>query len=228
MAQDKQLPSIILLDRNRFDFHGAHIAGIVTCVFPPEVVSDMEVINRQAFRAHIQSFLQVNKISPTKILVVLSPAICFETLLPTQTQLEGDAITKNFVDTVPFEDVVYRTYKSQKGNTVIAVNAAIIDALKIELSSFGHTVLALVPATMFGILHNQTGLDVKTAQILSENALSSLSLDLTTQVAKTSMPVHQEAPLVALSHNRRLVVLLCMFLVLILILIVLLKSTVLV
>ena len=65
---------IVYLDKNRFDFHGGAVAGTATCVFPPEVVFDMEVKHRPAFRSHIQSFLSVNKISPSKISQSFSPA----------------------------------------------------------------------------------------------------------------------------------------------------------
>lgn len=223
MAQDKQLPAIIFLEATRFDFHGGNIAGTATCVFPAEVVYDMEVKDRPAFRAHIQSFLQVNKISGMKILVVLSPAICFENLITSSTQLDEETTIKNFIDTVPFEEIVHRKYKSQKGNVVVAANASIINALKIELSTFGHYILAVVPSSVLGTPHNHSALDAKTAQYLSENALSLVSLDIATTI-QTSPPVHEEAPLATLSRNRRLVVLLLIFLVLIIAMILMLKN----
>lgn len=216
--------SIVYLDKNRFDFHGGSIAGTATCVFPQEVVFDMEVKHRPAFRSHIQSFLSVNKISPSKILVILSPSICFENLHSPQAQLESNKLVKNFVETVPFEQVASRTYKTQKGNLIICTNASFIEALKAELSSFGNFILAVVPATMLGIQHNQTGLDVKTAQTLSENALTSAALDINTEIAKTETPVYKETPLQSIVRNRRLIILLSVFLVLLIILILVLKS----
>ena len=215
---------IVYLDKNRFDFHGGAVAGTATCVFPPEVVFDMEVKHRPAFRSHIQSFLSVNKISPSKILVILSPSLCFENLHSPQAQLEGNTTIKNFIETVPFEQVAYRTYKTQKGLLTICTNASFIEALKAELSSFGHFILAIIPATMLGIQHNQTGLDVKTAQTLSENALSSAALDITTEVAKMETPARKEAPLESLVKNRRLIILLSVLLVLTIILILVLKN----
>src|SRR3989344_7396035 len=104
--------SIVYLDKNRFDFHGGAVAGTATCVFPAEVVFDMDVKHRPAFRSHIKSFLSVNKISPSKILVILSPSLCFENLHSPQAQLEGNTTIKNFIETVPFEQVAYRTYKT--------------------------------------------------------------------------------------------------------------------
>ena len=217
--------SIVYLDKNRFDFHGGAVAGTATCVFPPEVVFDMEVKHRSAFRSHIQSFLSVNKISPSKILVILSPSLCFEKLHTPQVQLEGDKAVKNFIETVPFEQVANRTYKTQKGNLTICTNASFIEALKAELSSFGHFILAVAPATMLGIQHNQTGLDVKTAQMLSENALSFAALDITTEYSKMETPVRKETPIESIVRNRRLIILLSVFLVLIIILILVLKNS---
>ena len=216
--------SIVYLDKNRFDFHGGAVAGTATCVFPAEVVFDMEVKHRPAFRSHIQSFLSVNKISPSKILVILSPPLCFEKLHTPQVQLDANIADKNFIETVPFEQVAIRTYKTQKGLLTICTNATLIEALKTELSSFGHFILAVVPATMLGIQHNQTGLDVKTAQTLSENALSSVALDITTEAAKMETPVRKKTPLESIAANRRLIILLSVFLVLIIILILVLKN----
>lgn len=126
--------------------------GIINLDFPPEIVFDMDVKNREALVNLMGTFVQNNKLTPAQIFFVLSETVCFSKDFAVKdpantTKVDVDA--QKFIDAVPFNNVISKVYKTAAVVRVVCANQDLIDSILDVFTARGFGLTALVPANIY-------------------------------------------------------------------------------
>lgn len=121
------MKSVIYIDRNNLYFYGSNVHTPLTLPFQPTVVRDIEVINGEELEKQLNDFIKNNKIEPSEALLIIAHQSSFEKIIDPKTppdQLE--TAKKQFLDNVPFEQTLSKSFTTNKGTKIIAVNKDLV------------------------------------------------------------------------------------------------------
>lgn len=161
----KEHPIIIFLDRNGFIIYQDTLSNVWQFPFAQDLVVNLDVINKIQLENSIGAFIQTNKISPSSLIIILSDSVVFQKDLaslqknPESTdpnQQENELIIgnkeqqekeiRNFLDIVPFEDVLIKVINN---NIIVVVNKDLLEALVSPFKAIGCVVDAIVPGFIY-------------------------------------------------------------------------------
>lgn len=150
MELGKKPPAILYLDKNGFYFYSDGLPTLTSLGFTPEVVRDMDVVNSTAFLTQIKTFVEQYQLTPSTISIVLSPNVTFEKDVVGLDKEQQDEAVKRFVDAIPFENVMYKTYPIEKGVKVIGSSEDLFTELKIAFEKLGFGIDIVIPFQLLG------------------------------------------------------------------------------
>ncbi len=127
MDFSKKLQAIFYIEATRAFFYPGAAGDLLQLPFPPDVVSDLEILNRPKLLEQLQAFLQTQSIMPSDILLVFATPIVFEKEFPQEKNHEP---IDQFIEYIPFEEVLTRTFQQDKLSHVIGVNKEIYESFK--------------------------------------------------------------------------------------------------
>lgn len=146
----KKQPGFLYLDKNGFYFFEEGLNSVISLAFLATSVRDMDVINGSALMNQIKSFIEQYKLPPSDFSVILSPNITFEKEITGISNDTAKEEVEKFVDTVPFESVIFKEYQIEKGVKIIASNDDLFRELKIGFEKFAFSVNSVIPYQMLG------------------------------------------------------------------------------
>lgn len=200
----KNHPIILFIDRSGFSLFQDTQSNIPKFNFTPDVVVNLDVVNKEQFTNLLATFIQINKIVPSSLAVILSDTVIYEKdlsippptvvnpalpkpALPEQSVPEENI--QNFLDNVPFEDVLAKVIKSENTNRVVAVNKDLVETIVSVFVSRGSIIEAVVPSFLYGQSANFTqGLTQENIRIILERAEIIKIGNLLTDQQKVSPP----------------------------------------
>lgn len=173
----KNHPIILFIDRNGFGIYQDVLPNIPRFNFTPDLVANLDVTNKDQFTALIATFIQINKMVPGGLVVVLSDDVIYIKDLAVQSQKPAlpsedhkDEV-QNFLEDVPFEDVLAKVIKLGQASRVVAVNKDLVMAIINTFVSKGSIAEVVVPGFMYGQSVNFTaGLTPENIKVILENA----------------------------------------------------------
>ncbi len=118
-----------------------------TLTIPVAVINNLEVINRDELYVLIADWTKSRTYTTTEIIWLLAPGVYFEQTFPDSEKDKWDSATVQFLDTVPFEEVVSRVYSPVNGRQVVALNKDLITSLMQAFTLHGYPTRAVVPAS---------------------------------------------------------------------------------
>ncbi|HKB88057.1 MAG TPA: hypothetical protein VKC53_00240 [Patescibacteria group bacterium] len=148
MADSKDI--VILLERDKFYLYTDGF--ILSLNFPPNMYSDLDIKDRDAFFNLVTNFIQANKVEPSQILFVISEVACFSKDFPVKDPNDTskvDEASQSFVDAVPFNSVLSRIYKTPAFYRVVATNLDLVDTIVDAFTAKGFGLTAVVPANIY-------------------------------------------------------------------------------
>jgi len=119
--------SILYLEQNRGIFYNAENPSMLQLDFPPDVMRNLDLFNKDKLYALIQAFVETYQILPTSLILLLSPTITFDKDF---TLDQSDAEINAFTDLVPFQVVLSHTYSLEEKKKIVAANKEFIDAIQ--------------------------------------------------------------------------------------------------
>lgn len=188
----KNNPVVLFLDRGGFTLYQAALVNIIKFVFTPDIVANLEVVNREQFFALVSSFIDKSKIIPSIVIVLLADSIIYEkdlskipqkiqpvtpnTPSPSSSQKildlankeqESKAEIQNFLQNIPFEDILAKVIKIQTTTRLVAANKDLIYSTTDPFTKKGFVIEAIVPAFLYGQSANlANGLTPDIAQLV--------------------------------------------------------------
>lgn len=173
----KNHPIILFVDRSGFSVFQDTLPNIPKFNFTPDVVANLDVISKEQLVNLISTFIQINKIVPSSLGLVLSDTVIYEkdlvnppgtslhpasqTAVPSQppsnpmvTQENADKEHKeeiqNFLENIPFEEVLAKDVKTDKIDRIVAVNKDLIMTIADVFEKSGSVIEAIIPSFMYG------------------------------------------------------------------------------
>lgn len=161
---------ILFLDRDRLNIYLPDKKTIITFEFKPEIVRDLEILNREQFYLELKSFIENNKLSPCSLIIILSKNTLFEKdFVAGQGSEEEQKIqAQQFIESVPFEPVASKSIISDKGFRVIVSNEDLFETVSAVFKEIGFTVSVVLPVSLFG--DNITTLNTDSIRVFYQRA----------------------------------------------------------
>lgn len=144
----KKQPSIFYFDQNRGYFYIGNSYGLLEVNFPIEAISHLEVISEEKLINIIKEFIETNKILPCNIILLLSIFVTFEKDFTDKNVSMEDAEVKEFLDYVPFEDVLAKIINIGQKQKLVAVNKKLIEVIKEAFYNQKFNLISVVPVAV--------------------------------------------------------------------------------
>lgn len=122
--------AVIYIDANTGFFYSPGIGSVLQLDFPPDVISELDLVNKEKFEQILNLFIQNNFKGEFEIILVLSQNLTFEKELLPELGKDTETQIQEFIGVVPFEEVLSRAYKYKKNVKVVAMNKEIYDAIR--------------------------------------------------------------------------------------------------
>ena len=162
---------LIYLQQDKFDFYQPAIGKIIEFGFVTEIIKDLEIINADLLDNLIKLFVTNNKIVPGEMVMVIADNACFikDFILPSAQPVPkivstdgkspvvvaalhpkiSDEEIKSFIEHVPFENVISKTFDLASGTKVIALNKDMYEAIKSSFEKLGFKINFVLPGVVF-------------------------------------------------------------------------------
>lgn len=148
MAEGK--PSgILYVEPSRLLFYSSSLNKLLFQDFPPDTVSDLDIINKEKFNQILTFFIQnaLQKIA-YDLTLVFSQQTSFEKALVPTISKDIDALSSEFTSLVPFEEVLSKVYKDNKDIKIYAVNKAYYELVADCFSRNGSEINLVLPVSL--------------------------------------------------------------------------------
>jgi len=154
--------SVVYLQKDKFQLFSPTIGRVIEFRFPPEIIRDLDVLNTELLENQIKVFVTNSKISPSGLLFVLAENAYFTKDFNQPAQPKGataqpavntDLLQKQadeFIEHVPFDNVVSKTIPLKDGMKVIATNKDFYESIAIAFEHLGFTVQSVLPGMVLG------------------------------------------------------------------------------
>lgn len=160
-------PGIIYLQKDKFQLYSPLLRQIIEFRFVPEIVRDSDVINPEMLENLIKVFITNTKLPPSSFTIILADNAYFvkDFVLPAppppqkgqpvapppQMTMETiHVLSMDFVEHVPYENVVSKSIPLKNGIRVCAVNKDFFEAIKSSFTKIGFAVDAVYPGFILG------------------------------------------------------------------------------
>lgn len=145
MDHSQKQAAILYIEPNRIFLYES-TSGLHQLDLNPEIISDLEVINKESFYNLFKTFIDSNGILPASTVVLISPSVSFEREFAPGEKLEADI--QSFLESVPFENIVSRAIKMEKKTKVISINRDIFELIQEGLDRQKFSLIAAVPLSI--------------------------------------------------------------------------------
>lgn len=209
---DPRRPSgVFYIESNKAYYYEESLGSPLSMEFGPEIISDLEVVNKKKLESAIQVFINGNKIVPKSIIILLSTTVTFDKDFM-ETTLEIDKSIDEFLELVPFEDYISKKSKFPGKTKVVATNRQLCETIKNSFVVLGFVVAGVYPLSfcLEAVPQLATNLDLsliinKSPELRSFNLLPDL-------------PLSADSPKKEKKDNKRLYILIGTFAILVVIL----------
>jgi hypothetical protein len=144
-TQTKQF-GVLFLERNRFQLYIASSETVVTYIFKPEIVNNIEIFKDEELLKELTDFAKQHAIPALELVMILSSTVLFE------KDFAVDKIQEvpDFIKNVPFENVSSKTFQIQNGSKVIVANTDFYSSFQLFFEKLGSTIDTIIPEFALG------------------------------------------------------------------------------
>jgi hypothetical protein len=154
--------AVVYIQKDKFQFYTPTLARVIEFRFVPEIIRDLDVINAELLENLIKVFVTNNKISPSNLIFVLAENAYFtKDFIPSapqkgvtpQPEVTKELLQKQadeFIEHVPFDNVVSKTIPLKDGIKVCATNKDFYETIVISFEHLGFTVESVLPGLVLG------------------------------------------------------------------------------
>lgn len=145
MAQDSE--SVLFLDKNRIFVYDGN--GITKLDIPTTIIRDIDVVDKSGLDSLLDTLIKSKKLAPGKLWIILSDTICFSRDFTEVDPVKLEVQIKDFLEAVPFDQIVSKKYRSQTGVRIIASNYEFLEAVGEIFERDGFGVEGIIPSAIF-------------------------------------------------------------------------------
>jgi len=142
--------AIVFIHKDKLEYFDETQSKIFQFVFQPNLIQDLEVVDKDQINIQLKSFIGTNKLTVANLLFVIAEAITFEKTFQIVPNANKDLEIQKFLENIPFEHVSYKIIDGQKDYKVLAINKELYDVFKFTFESLGFKVLSIIPQSALG------------------------------------------------------------------------------
>lgn len=207
--------TILFLERNRISVYDAN--NVLKLDVPDTVVRDIDILDKTGFDGLVDGFIKTKKLDAGRLWIVLSDEVCFSQDIADTDPSKLETDVRDFLETIPFDQIISKRFKAQTGVRVIATNLELVEAVIEIFERNGFATEVVTPTAIFPGYSTKKELDPALARFVLANK------SLATQgnmLAKINAPKPvAEAPKEAKPKNKLLPYLLVGFFILLVVLV---------
>ncbi len=202
------------VSRNKLYFFAENQENVMEIPLSSEIVLDLEIISQNSLERILRNWLDQYKIVPDQVALVMDGSTYFHQAVEQIPQSHDDPAIQQFLETVPFSNVLTETFPLQQGAYITALNQNFISPLISTLEKIGFIVVSVSPAFIFGIDFNKQPFSKELgAKMLTDPELLSSYSFLSEQEVDLKLTTPQ--PFLSVQFNTKLIVLAMVFIALI-------------
>jgi len=219
---------IIYISREGFQIYAPGIQSILDFKFVPEIVRDLDIINKELLYNLLKLFISNNNIPKCSLIIVIADSASIIKDFIASDQTKEQAI--EFLEHIPFEEVSSKSISIENGIRAYGTNKELYELIKDAFIHEKFEVLMVLPAIAIGPeVSTRTTLDIDTINIIIEKEPLLKEFDLLkqpilpfrpekniTDTIETTDSVKEEKK----SNNKRTILLATVFFVLIIVLVI--------
>ncbi len=204
---------VIYLQKDKFQLYSPYLKSLVEYRFPPDIVRDLDVLNDDKLEEQIKILVTNNKIPPSNFIIVLADNAYFvkDFIIPPQSaqqpvksgQPVPTATPKTtiadlkpqidmFIEHVPYENVVSKTFPLKNGIRVCAVNQDLYATIERAFEKLGFTIASVFPGMVLGGELSAKPMDMNLINTTIQKTPSLKQYDIKTQAAFTPAKKEEE------------------------------------
>lgn len=139
--------AVLFLDKNRLFVDDGD--GVLRVDIPENVIRDADMIDKSGFDSIVDTFIKSKKLDPAHFWLILSDGVCFSKDFTEADPIKLEAEIKDFLEAVPFDQVVSKRYRAGQGVRIIASNLEYIEAIIEIFEREGFVVEGIIPGAIF-------------------------------------------------------------------------------
>lgn len=179
----KNHPIVIYIDRNSLAVYQDVLHDIPRFNFTQDLVVNSDVVNKEKLMGLIGTFIKLFKMVPSSLVIILSDDVIYVkdftdafkepssgALKENTDYVQDRDQVQNFLENVPFENVLAKVIKAKGVNRAVAVNKDLIRVITNAFANKGSVVEAVIPGFLYGQSAKlASGLNAVNARIILEN-----------------------------------------------------------
>jgi len=143
----KKPSGVFFVDGNKAFYFEQSLSAPVPLEITPDIFSDLELINRKKLETLIKNFIVSQKLGPKNIILLLSTQLTYDKDFP-RGSIEVEKNIEEFLELVPFEQVISKKSLFAGRTKVIAANKEFCDAIKSTFIASGFIVSGIYPLSL--------------------------------------------------------------------------------
>src|SRR3989338_2242713 len=148
--------AIVFIHKDKLEYFDETQSKIFQFVFQPNLIQDLEVVDKDQINIQLKSFIGTNKLTVANLLFVIAEAITFEKTFQIVPNANKDLEIQKFLENIPFEHVSYKIIDGQKDYKVLATNKELYISFKYCFESMGFVVVGAIPQSSLGELYRNS------------------------------------------------------------------------
>jgi hypothetical protein len=159
---------VIYIQRDKFQIYSPLMASVLEFRFVPEMIRDLDVINKELLEGVLKIFIEQNKIPVGNLVVFLADNVAFvkdfklpDTSSSDQKSGEEGSVdkakkamlekeVKDYIELTPFEEVASKRFVIENGVRVFITNKDLYLSIKEAFEKEGFAVDMVIPGLLLG------------------------------------------------------------------------------
>ncbi len=158
---------VVYLQKDKLQLYSPFLSSIVEFRFVPEIVRDLDIVNKSLLENLIKTFITNGKIPVSNLVFILADNTYFvkDFVIPPPPAVQKGAVTPppssmtmedlqeaadKYIEHVPYDSVVSKTFPMKNGLRVCAVNQEFYGHIRDAFEKIGFTVISILPGLVLG------------------------------------------------------------------------------
>lgn len=143
----KKPTGVFFVDGNKSFYFEQSLSGPIPLEVTSDIFTDLELINRKKLETLLKNFIISQKLGPKNIIILLSTQLTYDKDFP-RGSIEVEKNIEEFLELVPFEQVISKKALFAGRTKVIAANKEFCDAVKATFINSGFIVSGIYPLSL--------------------------------------------------------------------------------
>lgn len=148
MDFSKKQIAIFYIEKNKGVLYRSDSDKPLAVSFPQDAVNNLEIVDKNKFERTITNFITKNELKPTNVYVILSKHITFEKETKDVPLSLQNAETENFLEMVPFHQILSRTYNFSNKTIIVAADRDLCESLVKVFQENQFSVPGIIPLSI--------------------------------------------------------------------------------